>query len=30
MKNLGLTVNSETGFAVYKNKEGEIIELQKL
>lgn len=24
MKNLGLTVNSETGFAVYKNKEGEI------
>lgn len=24
MKNLGLTVNSETGFAVYCNKEGEI------
>lgn len=24
MKNLGLTVNSETGFAVYRNKEGEI------
>ena len=24
MENLGLTVNSETGFAVYKNKDGEI------